>query len=115
MKSQRLPWILLGLALFGALIGFFLSTERSLFFYSEADAKIELKASDLAAQVDSDLPVRSNDQIGIQDLAYPSNAIPGELVFHFDSRQDYLAYLKALTNEGICPSGAIPALVSAVR
>ena len=112
MKSQRLPWILLGLALFGALIGFFISTERSLFFYSEADAKIELKASDLAAQVDSDLPVRSNDQIGIQDLAYPSNAIPGELVFHFDSRQDYLAYLKALTNEGIAPLGQIDELLA---
>ena len=54
MKSHRLPWILLGLALFGALIGFFLSTERSLSFFSEADAKIELEASDLAAQVDSD-------------------------------------------------------------
>ena len=34
----------------------------------------------------SDFPVRSSDQIGIQELAYPSNAIPGELVFHFDSR-----------------------------
>ena len=112
MKSQRLPWILLGLALFGALIGFFLSTERSLSFYSEADAKIELKASDLAAQVDSDFPVRSNDQIGIQDLAYPSNAIPGELVFHFDSRQDYLAYLKALTNAGIAPLGQIDELLA---
>ena len=90
----------------------FLSTERSLSFYSEADAKIELKASDLAAQVDSDFPVRSNDQIGIQDLAYPSNAIPGELVFHFDSRQDYLAYLKALTNEGIAPLGQIDELLA---
>ena len=110
MKSQRLPWILLGLALFGALIGFFLSTERSLSFFSEADAKIELEASDLVAQVDSDFPVRSNDQIGIQDLAYPSNAIPGELVFHFDSRQDYLAYLKVLTNAGIAPLGQIDEL-----
>ena len=112
MKSQRLPWILLGLALFGALIGFFLSTERSLSFFSETDAKIELEASDLAAQVDSDFPVRSNDQVGIQDLAYPSNAIPGELVFHFDSRQDYLAYLKALTNEGIAPLGQIDELLA---
>lgn len=112
MKSQRLPWILLGLALFGALIGFFLSTERSLSFFSETDAKIELEASDLAAQVDSDFPVRSNDQVGIQDLAYPSNAIPGELVFHFDSRQDYLAYLKALTNAGIAPLGQIDELLA---
>mgnify|MGYP001347209242 CR=1 FL=1 len=112
MKSHRLPWILLGLALFGALIGFFLSTERSLSFFSEADAKIELEASDLAAQVDSDFPVRSNDQVGIQDLAYPSNSIPGELVFHFDSRQDYLAYLKALTNGGIAPLGQIDELLA---
>ena len=39
-RDHEIPtfaWILLGLALFGALIGFFLSTERSLFFFSEAD------------------------------------------------------------------------------
>ena len=112
MKSHRLPWILLGLALFGALIGFFLSTERSLSFFSEADAKIELEASDLAAQVDSDFLPKSNEQVGIRDFAYPSKAILGELVVHFDSHKDYLAYLKALTNGGIAPLGQIDELLA---
>ena len=66
MKSHRLPWILLGLALFGALIGFFLSTERFLSFFSEADVKTELEASDLAAQANSDFPSRSSEQTGIK-------------------------------------------------
>ena len=112
MKFHRLPSILIGLALFGALIGFFLSTERSLSFFSAADAKIELEASDLAAQVDSDLPVRSSDQVGIQDLAYPNNAIPGELVFHFDRRLDYLAHIKMLADAGIAPLGQIDELLA---
>lgn len=112
MKFHRLPRILIGLALFGALIGFFLSTERSLSFFSASDAIKEFKVSDLAAQVDYDLPVRSSDQVGIHDFAYPNNAIPGELVFHFDRRQDYLAYIKMLADAGIAPLGQIDELLA---
>ena len=112
MKFHRLPRILIGLALFGALLGFFLSTERSLSFFSAADAKIELEASDLAAQVESDFPVKSINQVGIQDLVYPNNAIPGELVFHFDRRQYYLAYVKMLVDAGIAPLGQIDELLA---
>ena len=112
MKFHRLSWILFTLALFGALVGFFISTVSPFSSFFGAIAKDEIEASDLAAQVDSDFPLRSSDQVGIRDLAYPSKAIPGELVVHFDNRKDYLAYLEALTNAGIAPLGQIDELLA---
>ena len=111
MKFHRLSWILFALALFGALVGFIISTVSPFSFFSGAIAKNEIKASDLAAQADFDFPLSSNDQVGIRDLAYPSKAIPGELIVHFDKRKDYLAYLEVLTNSGIAPLGQIDELL----
>ena len=112
MKFHRLSWILFTLALFGALVGFFISIVSPSSSFFGSIVKDEIKASDLAAQVDFDFPLRSSDQVGIRDLAYPSNAIPGELVVHFDNRKDYLAYLKALANAGIAPLGQIDELLA---
>jgi subtilisin family serine protease len=112
MKFHRLSWILFALALFGALVGFFISTVIPFSYFFGAVAEEELRKSDLAAQVDSDFPLRSSDQVGTRDLAYPSKAIPGELVVHFDNRKDYLAYLEALTNAGIAPLGQIDKLLA---
>ena len=112
MKFHRLSWPLFALALFGALVGFFISTVSPFSNFFGAVAKDELRASDLAAQVDSDFPLRSSDQAGTRDLAYPSKVIPGELVVHFDNRNDYLAYLEALTNAGIAPLGQIDKLLA---
>ena len=111
MKFHRLSWILFALALFGALVGFFISIVSPSSSFFGAIVKDEIKASDLAAQVDFDFPLRSSDQFGILDLAYPSKAIPGELVVHFDNRKDYLAYLEALTNADIAPLGQIDELL----
>ena len=112
MKFHRLSWILFTLALFGALVGFFISIVSPSSSFFGAIVKDEIKASDLAAQVDFDFPLRSSDQVGIRDLAYPSKAIPGELVVHFDNRKDYLAYLEALTNADIAPLGQIDELLA---
>ena len=113
MEFHLLYWRLFCITLFGALIGFFLSTYWPFSIFSAAVIDHdELMVSDLAAQVDSDFPVRSSDQVGIQDLAYPSNAIPGELVFHFGRRQDYLAYIKLLADAGIAPLGQIDELLA---
>ena len=113
MKFHRLYRRLFCITLFGALIGFFLSTEWPFSFFSATVIyDDEVVVSDLTAQEDSDFPVRSSDQVGIQDLAYPSNAIPGELVFHFGRRQDYLAFIKVLTNAGIAPLGQIDELLA---
>ena len=112
MKFHRLSWILFTLALFGALVGFFISIVSPSSSFFGVIVKDEVKASDLAAQVDFDFPLRSSDQVGIRDLAYPSKAIPGELVVHFDNRKDYLAYLEALTNADIAPLGQIDELLA---
>ena len=112
MKFHRLSWILFTLVLFGALVGFFISTVSPFSSFFGAITKDEIKASDLEAQVDFDFPLRSSDQVEIRDLAYPSKAIPGELVVHFDNRKDYLAYLEALTNVDIVPLGQIDELLA---
>ena len=112
MKFHRLSWILFTLALFGALVGFFISIVSPSSSFFGVIVKDEVKASDLAAQVDFDFPLRSSDQVGIRNLAYPSKAIPGELVVHFDDRKDYLAYLEALTNADIAPLGQIDELLA---
>ncbi|MDA9591975.1 S8 family serine peptidase [bacterium] len=111
MKFHRLSWILFTLALFGALVGFFISIVNPSSSFFGSIVKDEIKASDLAAQVDCDFPLRSSDQVGIRDLAYPSKSIPGELVVHFDNRKDYLAYLEALINADIAPLGQIDELL----
>lgn len=112
MKFHRLSWILFTLALFGALVGFIISSVSPFPYFFGAVAEEELRASDLAAQVDFDFPLRSSDQGGVQDLAYPIKAILGELVVHFDNRKDYLAYLEALTNADIEPLGQIDELLA---
>jgi subtilisin family serine protease len=111
MKFHRLSWILFTLALFGALAGFFISIVSPSSSFFGSIVKDEIKASDLAAQVDFDFPLRASDQFGIRDLAYPSKSIPGELVVHFDNRKDYLAYLEALINADIAPLGQIDELL----
>ena len=111
MKFHRLSWILFALALFGALVGFFISTVSPFSSFFEAIVKDEIKAVDLAAQVDFYFPFSSSDQVGIRELAFPSKAIPGELVVHFDNRKDYLAYLEALTHADIAPLGQIDELL----
>ena len=112
MKFHRPPWILFALALFGALIGFLISTERPVSFFFGSGPQDELEASDLAAQVDSDFPLSSREPVGIRELSYPSKAIIGELVVHFDNHKDYFATLKALTHAGIAPLGQIDELLA---
>lgn len=111
MKTHRLLWILLGLALLGAIIGYFISTERPLTFFPEGSEEIT-QADGATEQVDFNFPALAGQQSTVQDLAYPTNAISGELVVHFNTRQDYLAYLKALTEAGIAPLGQIDELLA---
>jgi hypothetical protein len=67
MKFHRLPRILFALALFGALVGFFISTVSPFSSFFGTISKDEIKASDLAAQVDFDFPLNSIDQFGVRD------------------------------------------------
>jgi hypothetical protein len=47
-----------------------------------------------------------------EDLDYPSGAVDGELVAHFASREDFLAYLAVLDAAGVSPLGRIDALLA---
>ena len=42
---------------------------------------------------------------------YPDGAVPGEAIVYFQSREDYLAYLAALTKAGLAPLGQIDELL----
>lgn len=109
MKLPRLLWILAALALFGALIGYFLSTERRSSMFVESglkEAAVEVsKSADSASSEMSGKPM-------IEDLSYPSGAVEGELIVHFENRSDYLAYLEALADAGSLPLGQIDALLA---
>lgn len=108
MKYPRLLWILLALALFGAMVGFFISTERP--FAPKPPAIASPEPSPSSPQV-FDFPSILNEQPTVENLRFPNNAIGGELVVHFSKRSDYLAYLKALADAGLAPMGQIDELL----
>jgi len=112
MKTPRLLWILFALALLGAMIGYLISTERPLSFFSDSASESDADVPETDEQVVFDFPSMSGEPLTIENLVFPSNAIPGELVVHFNSRKDYLAYLKALTDAGLAPLDQIDELLA---
>lgn len=109
MKTPRLLWILFALALLGAMIGYFISTERPFFPKSKADQAATEPSTPV--RVVFDFPTMLSEQPTVESLKFPNNAIEGELVVHFKSRSDYLAYLKALAEAGLAPLGQIDELL----
>ena len=112
MKYPRLLWILLALALLGSMIGFFISTERPLPFFSDLESEEAASESPDMGQVVYDFPNISGEQALPTDVIFPSNAVEGELVVHFNTRSDYLAYLKALGLAGLKPLDQIDELLA---
>lgn len=55
---------------------------------------------------------RSKLPIETSNTWYPSGAIPGERIIHFSNREDYLSYLKTLSESGLSPKGTIDALLA---
>lgn len=108
MKTHRLLWILLALALLGAMIGYFISTGRP--FSSKPTQEAAAPEPGEPGQLVFDFPTMFNEQPAVESLTYPNNAIEGELVVHFSNRSDYLAYLKALADSGLAPLGQIDEL-----
>ncbi len=109
MKYPRLLWILLALALLGAMIGYLISTERP--FFPKSKPEEVAKDAPVPEQVVFDFPAVLTEQPTFENLTFPNNAIEGELVVHFANRSDYLAYLKALTEAGMAPLGQIDELL----
>ncbi len=111
MKYPRLLWLLIALAILGAMIGYFISTERPLPFFSDVEPAAEGEST-ASQPVVFDFPEFSDGQPTPESLSFPANAVVGELVVHFTRRSDYLAYLKALTAAGILPLGQIDELMA---
>ncbi|WPJ94435.1 S8 family serine peptidase [Coraliomargarita algicola] len=114
MKSLRLPWILLAFALLGALIGYYLSTQRP--FSLAVDVAPEVVGQVTPAEAATEMV--HGDWTGqaiagavSEDLDYPRGAIEGELLLQFATREAYLSYLQALAAAGMAPLGQIDALM----
>ncbi|MGZ0707553.1 S8 family peptidase [Coraliomargarita sp. W4R53] len=112
MKSPSLLWILFALALLGAMIGYFISTELPLRFFSDADS-VEVVGPPAASEpVAFDFSEGASAPSVQEALSYPKGAIEGELVVQFTTRSDYLAYLRALAAAGVVPLGQIDELMA---
>jgi subtilisin family serine protease len=109
MKFHRLLWILIALALLGAITGYWLSVERP--FAPEPNAG-EAAGPEPSEQVVFDFQNVLSESPKLENGIYPNNAIKGELVVHFTSRRDYLAYLEALGQTGIAALGQIDELLA---
>lgn len=94
MKFSRLSWIIIALALLGALMGYYISIKLSTM------TKVMPESSAI-----------SGGQFTGDYLNFPENSIEGELVVHFKKRGDYFDCLKALARAGMPPLGQIDELL----
>ncbi|MEC8333494.1 MAG: S8 family serine peptidase [Verrucomicrobiota bacterium] len=94
MKFSRFSWMLITIALLGALTGYYIST----------------KLPDLAPLV-PDSSAMPNEHANNENLSFPEDAIEGEIILHFKERGDFSAYLEKLTRAGMPPLGQIDKLL----
>jgi subtilisin family serine protease len=110
MKSSRVLLLLCALVISGALIGFLLS-QRSVNHDEAEDSRPLAESLPTPAEAVVDFPETTEWTPVEAMIDYPANAIRGELLLHFTSRQDYLAYLKAMAAVGLRPLGQIDELL----
>ena len=109
MKVFRFLSVLLILVLFGGAVGYFLSqwgAEEGTEGVAEERRQHLLSGS----AVKRDFSVGSGDYAKVDVRDFPPTTIPGEYVLHFSNREDYLAYLRALSAEGLSAIGQIDRL-----
>jgi subtilisin family serine protease len=58
------------------------------------------------------LPVFTDSEAEDFKPALPTNAVPGERVIHFSNREEYLRYLKELSDSGLSPLSTIDSLLA---
>ncbi|KRP35838.1 MAG: hypothetical protein ABS34_09925 [Opitutaceae bacterium BACL24 MAG-120322-bin51] len=105
MKAARGFLILCALILFGACIGLFLSK------WPSGGREKSITTDTSASEVVIHFPATPDQIPATWDVAFPDEAIQGEMVIHFTSRKDYLNYLKKLTEAGLDPLGQIDELL----
>ncbi|MFO8027742.1 MAG: S8 family serine peptidase [Opitutales bacterium] len=109
MKAFRIYLLLAALIIVGGLIGFYLSTGEE-----PVEPAVDPDESSLPEQVTADFPEPEPESAAGRDVSpeVPPGAIPGEYVIHFESREDFLAYIAALRAAGQKPLGQIDALLA---
>jgi hypothetical protein len=105
MKSPRGFLILCALILLGACLGLLLSK------WQRSDDAQRITTDDSTGEVVIHFPEAPDQMPTAWGVAFPEDAIPGEMIMHFSSRKDYLNYLKILTNAGHAPLGQIDELL----
>lgn len=112
MKSIRMPSILLGLSLFGAVLGYRLATiDGPAALEDENGSRVaeEVRPDAFPTPPDPPIPVSGTLERPV-DLEFPAGALRGELVVQLNSREDYDDLLRALAELGLAPLGQIDQL-----
>lgn len=110
MKLARIFRMLCALVILGGMIGFYLSSDYPLPKFLQAIVEEPERAP--VEPVAFDIPEMPPDAPVDMDLEFPEGAIEGELVLHFQNRDDYLAYIAALMESGLSPLGKIDELLA---
>ena len=106
MKLPRGFLILCALIILGGCIGLLLSKwQVSTVVQEQVRAEVSGRAEIV------DFTDESEQESAAWNVEFPEHAISGEMVVHFTSREDYLAYLQALANAGLSPLGQIDELM----
>ncbi|HAV11998.1 MAG TPA: hypothetical protein DCX06_00675 [Opitutae bacterium] len=114
MKSARLVVFLCALALIGAGMGYVLSH----WLNQPQDTNLSASAMPERSLERSSIAPRSDESLGLvqgrltPSIQFPKNAVNGELVMQFESREDYDAYLTALASKGLKPLGTMDRLLA---
>ncbi|MFP4157185.1 MAG: S8 family peptidase [Opitutales bacterium] len=115
MRFSRMFWLCIALTILGVLLGLLWTDRAPLPGSGEPGAGIVLEGE--AERTESsgildDFTHAAASSKPPGEIPYPQGAVEGELVVHFDSREDYLNYLKALAGAGHTPLGRIDELLA---
>jgi hypothetical protein len=105
MKLPRGFLILCALVILGGCIGFFLSK------WQWIDEAPGITTDTSSGEVVIHFPEVLDQIPAAWGVEFPADAIPGEMVMHFTSRKNYMAYLKMLSDAGLAPIGQIDELL----
>ena len=115
MRIARMFWLCLALAILGVLMGLFWSGKMPSLHSVDDGAKDIVGTAGTKAEgsgVEYDFPYAATSSQAPPEIPYPQGAIAGEAVIRFESRKDYLNYLKALARAGFTPLGKIDELLA---
>lgn len=107
MKYTRLIITFCALAIFGAIVGRWLSSRAVIEVESDEFVVVNPNAGP-----DTQRIPEAPYELAPLDVEYPDRAIKGELIIQFSSREEYERYLDALARAGLSPRGQIDRLLA---